>query len=714
MHSFKLLKDEVFSKPVHEMGFADVLYAEGLAAHFDDPSPVARAFGIKRMFGGVCKHVYRHDRIAGSLRGLYAEAVPPEAKKRADRILGSYGMRHFMTNADHFAPDYEGFLRDGIDGTLRKISASMQAHAEDADSEKKEIFLRAAGIAMSAFSEMIEGYALAAEEQAALDGTENAEDLREMAKVCRKVAHEPPETFREALQLVWLTHTAFVWEKRYAMAFGRMDQYLYSYYERDLIAGRITRGEAQSLLSSALIKIADVGRNDVCNIAIGGVKPEDGSDAVNELSYILLDAVGECGIPGPNLSARIHRNAPDEFLDACLKLIGTGIGYPALMNDEVNIPALLRNGYALEDCRNYCMVGCIENFIPGKQPPWSDGRYNSPKYIELALNDGKCLQTGLQIGPRTGAPETIESMEDFMERLHLQMKAGAAEYMALFLNENDRWNRERYVQPFLSCFCSDCIGRGLDINDGGAVYPSVHGAGCMGIGTMADSLAAIEKIVFIEKRATPAGLRDALAADFKGYEKLQQLLLRAPKYGNNDDFVDRYAVWFVEEHARLFDAYKTPDGGNVYTAIASNVSNIPAGLEVAATPDGRKNGEPLSDAASPMHGMDKNGPTAVVLSTSKPDYTKVSCGTVLNQKYSPSMFKEDDKRAKLRALIRVYFERGGQEMQINSVSRDVLTDAMEHPDKYGSLVVRVSGFSDYYTRMSKEVQEDILKRTEQE
>ncbi len=711
MQKLEALKKEIAQQPDYEMGIADVLYAEGLAAHYDDPSPIARAYGFERMMTGVSKHVYRSDRIVGSLRGLYAEDVPEHAKGRAKRILNNYGFRSFLTNADHFAPDYAGFLRDGIGGTIEKIRRSMTAHEADADSAKKMHFLTAAEISMAAFGKMIEQYADAAEQAAKTYGEE---ELYEAAHACRKVSYAPPETFREALQLVWLVHIAFVWENRYAMAFGRMDQFLYPYYKEDIDAGRITREEALSLISSALIKIVDVNRENVCNIAIGGVKPADGSSAVNELSYILLDAVGACSVPGPNLSARIHKNAPDEFVDACLKLIGTGIGYPALMNDEVNIPALERNGYALEDCRDYCMVGCIENFLPGMQPPWSDGRYNSPKYIELMLNNGRCMQTGLQLGPKTGEAEDIHSMDEVMEKLHLQMKAGAAEYMAFFINDNDRWNRGRYAQPFLSCFCRDCIGRGLDINDGGTIYPSVHGAGCMGIGTMADSLAAIERVVFEEKKASLPELRDALKADFAGYEALHRELLKAPKYGNNNDFADKYAVWFVDEHARLFDAYHTPDGGSIYTAIASNVSNIPAGLEVAATPDGRKNREPLSDAASPMHGMDTSGPTAVVLSTSKPDYTKVSCGTVVNQKYSPSMFCDEEKRAKLRALIRVYFSRGGQEMQINSVSRAVLTDAMENPDKYRSLVVRVSGFSDYYTRLTREVQKDILKRTEQE
>lgn len=268
------------------------------------------------------------------------------------------------------------------------------------------------------------------------------------------------------------------------------------------------------------------------------------------------------------------------------------------------------------------------------------------------------------------------------------------------------------MQPFLSCFCYPCIERGLDINDGGALYPSVHGAGCMGIATYADSLAAIEMYVYDKMEFSMQELREALLNDYKGHEDIQIKLLSAPKYGNDDDFVDKYAKWYVQIHDEIFSKYRTRDGGSIYTAIASNTSNIPAGLEIAATPDGRNDRAPLSDAASPMHGRDKNGPTSALNSLAKPDYSKVSCGTVVNQKYSRSMFTDPEKRRKLLQLIKVYFKKGGQEIQINSVSRDVLQDAMEHPEKYTDLVVRVSGFSAYYNTLSREVKLDILQRTE--
>lgn len=691
------------------------LLAKGFREHLDDPIAIIRAYGIQALFTEHEKYIYPSDTIAGSIRGLISQNITPDEASHAAELVNSFGQRYFTTNSDHFAPDYETFLSDGISGVRTRIAESMIAHQNDPDSEKKHTFLKAADISMAALGRMLEQYGDKAAELAhAAKNNEQHRRMVEVADTCRVVAAAPPKTFRQALQLVWMVHVSFAYEGRYAMALGRLDQYLYPFYIRDKAAGILTDEQALEWLSCALYKIAErryLGGDDVVNIAIGGVKP-DGSDAVNELSYLILYAVRDCNVPGPNLSARWHSSIPEKFLDECLQVIGTGLGYPALMNDDVNIPALHRHGYSLEDCRNYCMVGCIENFIPGKQPPWSDGRYNVPKFLELALNNGKCMQTNIQMGPDTGSVESMFTMEDFMEAVSRQSEYGAAEYMTFFRNENDRYNRERYVQPYLSCFCSCCIERALDINDGGALYPSVHGAGCMGIGTMADSLAAIEQVVYIEKRVTLAQLREALSVNFQGYDDLRAALLSSPKYGNNDYRADKYAVWYVEYYDKVFQKYRTPDGGPIYIGIASNTQNIGAGKIVAATPDGRLNGMPLSDAASPMHGADKNGPTAVVNSTTLPDYTLVSCGTVLNQKFSPSMFTIPENRARLASLIRTYFRKGGQEIQINAVSREMLMDAMEHPENYCSLVVRVSGFSAFYTYCDLDVQKDILARTE--
>lgn len=304
-------------------------------------------------------------------------------------------------------------------------------------------------------------------------------------------------------------------------------------------------------------------------------------------------------------------------------------------------------------------------------------------------------------------------MADFMTILEKQLSLGVDEYVFKFNSSNDSINQAFFAEPFLSCFCRDCIARGLDINRGGSVYPSVHGVGLMGIGTVSDSLAAIEKVIFIDKAATLYELRDAMNANFEGYGELRQKLLEAPKYGNNDTFVDKYAVWFIDCLGSLFKKKKTRDGGGIYIAAAANVNNIYAGKTINATPDGRLRGEPLSDAASPTYGKDIRGATSTVNSLSKPDYTKVACGSVVNQKFSPSMFTPE-KRKKLMALIKTYFKNGGQEIQINATSRDTLIDAIEHPEKYRNLVVRVSGFSAFYVTLDKEVQLDILNRTQQE
>ncbi len=697
----------------------DILMSRGYRAHYKDGNARARGYAAATLFAEGRKHIYANDKIVGSVWGQYApEGVYSEAElAHAKTITGNYGQRTFRTNYSHYAPDFETPLSIGIGGMLRKIETSMKKHAGDA---KKVEFLESAYVSMQGFSRMIDGYAVAAAEKAeeVADASQEKELLTASA-ICKKIATEPPESFREALQLVWLIHVSFLYQRRGAPALGRLDQLLYPFYEKDVAAGVLTKEEATDLLAHMLYKIHERALfpnepaprgSDIVNIALAG-RTRDGKCAVNTLSYLFLDAVRICNIPGPNLSARMHRDIPDSFWDACLSLIGTGIGYPALMNDDINIEVMKRYGYSEEDSNDYAMVGCIENFSAGKQPPWSDSGYNTPKYLELTFGNGRCMQTGVQKGPETGAPETLDTMEKFLAALEAQMEYGAAEVVAMFENENIRLNPERYVQPYMSCYCRDCIDRGLDINMGGAVYPAAHGFGCMGVATMADSLAAVEKVVYTDKTVTLSELCTALKQDFEGYEELRRQLLAVPKYGNDNDFVDKYAQWFLEVHDRIFAKYRTPSGGRFMPFTASNTGNIGAGKLVAATPDGRKNGMPLSDAASPMYGKDVAGVTSTLVSVSKPDYT-LSGGSVVNQKFSPAMFATKENRDKIKALIKVYFERGGQEIQINSISREILQDAMDNPEKYATLVTRVSGFSAFYITLGKEIQQDILKRTE--
>jgi len=713
------------------------LRAAGYREHFDDPVTLARAYAIEAVFTRGRKHVYADDLIAGSLRGLYAADATEvsDADRAAVRdIAAIYEHNDFLNNFDHFAGDYETFLAQGVDGTIARIDAAVARvrgagvptarhegilpsqtpagqqnvplwpvqRGRDAR-DTKLTFLHAAGITMRAFSTMCQQYAAAAREAG----------LSEVADACAAVAHGPPKTFRQALQLIWLLYQAFLCEDRYAMALGRMDQYLFPYYQADLAAERLTHDGAVELLAATFIKFDErrhfAGGSDIVNIAIGGVD-RDGRDATNALSYAILEAVGRAGVPGPNLSARLHAGSPPEFLPACLDVIGTGLGYPALMNDEINIAALLRVGYDLADARDYCMVGCIENFLPGLQPPWSDGRFNPPKFLEYVFGEGRDLLTGAHAGLPV-ALDSLTDMETFLAEYTRQMRHGAAAYMADFHAKNRKIDVRFREQPFLSCFCRDCIERGLDINDGGAVYPSVHGVAVMGIATVADSLAVVEELVFRQRKYTLRQLADALAADFEDLAAMRAQLRAVPKYGNNHPLPDRYAVWFLDTLYEMFSAYRTHDGGHIYIAVAANVQNISAGEVTAATPDGRGARRPLNDAASPTYQMDKNGPTAVVLSCVKPDYTKAACGTVVNQRFGREFFTDPAKKATLCSLIRTYFSLGGQEMQINAVGKDLLEDAMSHPENHPNLVVRVSGFSAYFTTLTPEVQRDILSRT---
>lgn len=704
------LKQE-FSQPVKgqyaPQYFKNIGYRETLGA----PVAQSRAAAEYTLLAKAEPYIYQNDLIAGCQRTWCAELDPLELEVAA-AADGRYGRRDFSQNFDHYAPDYRRFLEKGIPGILADIDASRKKYADD---PQRVQTLNNMQKAMEGMRELAAHYA---ERARGLMGKEgyDPQRLTFIQKNCTQLVSGAPETFAQALQLVWLAHTCFVAEGRVAMALGRIDQYLWPFFRREIREGSLTEAAATEMLENVFMKITERTKmlgygDDVVNICIGGSDAE-GNCQVNALSYCVLEAVKNCNVPGPNLSARISPNTPDAFLNACLRVIGTGLGYPALMNDTVNKAALLRCGYDPADVSDYAMVGCIENFLPGKQPPWSDGRFDPPRFFEHVFHDGRGAHSHT-MGVRTGPVETIDSMEEFMRRFEKQLAFGAADYVSAFRCGNTRLNPANYTDPFLSCFDDTCIDRGLDMHSGGCKYPSVHGAALMGVGTTADSLAAIEKVVFVDHDATLTELSEALDHNFEGYEALREKLLAAPKYGNNDPFADKYAVWFLNFLTGEFDKYRTDDGGRIYSAMAANINNIFAGRAIGATPDGRLAGEPLSDAASPTYGRDTGGATTTVLSVTKPDYTRIACGSVVNQKFSPAMFT-DEKRSKLLALIKVYFQKGGQEIQINATSRKVLQDAMEHPENYPNLVVRVSGFSALYVTLDPAVQLDILRRTQQE
>ncbi len=706
----QLLKEEIEQVPKGEFAYYYYQYL-GYKKNFAAPNVIARANATAAVFEKTEPFIYKNDLIVGSINSVWSDA-DEDVLKDAMSVFDSFGMRDFYENRDHFSPDYDRITAVGISGLLSEIEMSEIKHK---DEPKRLEYLSAMKITVLAFRSMILNYASAAEFMATQQTDKSYSiALLKAAENCRAVAYSAPQTFEQGLQLIWLCHTAFNYEGAYAMALGRIDQYLYPLYLRDKEEGRITHEYAVELFENVFIKIYECRAkrhfDDVVNICIGGTN-EHGESDVNELSFCVLEAVRNCNVPGPNLSARVASNTPDEFLDACLKVIGTGLGYPALMNDDVNIPALARMGYEKKHTYNYTMVGCIENFMTGMQPPWSDTRFDVPRFFEFMFNRGRGIVNS-GFGIDQGEISSITCMDEFMKRFEEQVTYGADLHFMMARNKIERLNPESYSMPFMSCFCYDCIGTARDINNRGSYYPLAIGADMMGVGTVSDSLAAIEKVIFEDKAATLDELADAIHANFAGYESLRELLLAAPKYGNNNNYVDKYAVWFVDFLASVFDRYRNYDGGRYYISMSSNIGNVDSGLQIAATPDGRLAGEPISDAASPTYGRDVKGATSTVISITKPDYTKVATGTVINQKFSPAMF-EDGKREKLLTLIKTYIALGGQQIQINATSRDVLLDAMAHPENYRDLVVRVSGFSAFFIHLTKEVQMDILNRTQQ-
>ena len=428
----------------------------------------------------------------------------------------------------------------------------------------------------------------------------------------------------------------------------------------------------------------------------GGLTP-DGRDGTNELSYLCIEATRLVQSPHTNLSARFHDGSPEDFHRAAFECIRTGVGFPAIFNDHVLIPGLVEAGVPVEVARDHCMVGCIETMLAGRQQAWSDSRFNTPLYVLSAL--------------RRLAEETVPTWERlqglFAEEVHAAMERHAAGVNAHIV----RFPAERFPDPFLSALTRDCIGRARDINDGGAEFRRFHGVAVMGLATLADSLAAVKKLVIEEKQVSLPDLLAAMNVDFAGHEPLRQRLMHAaPNYGNAEPYVDDIAAWVVSLTADACLAHRTVDGGRFVSAMAANTTNIPAGKEVGATPDGRHAGTPLSDAASPYFGRDTNGPTAFLQSVARPDYRRVLTGSVINMKFEPEFFLGEAGVARFGALTHYFVQNRIPELQFNFTGTRTLLEARSRPEEHGNLVVRVSGFSAYFTRLDAAVQEDIIRR----
>lgn len=682
--------------------------AESYLATTGEPMPVRRAKALNAVLERSTLPLVPGELLigAGFLGCRAPEGTVSAEAVAADRAyLATIPERDFQTHRDHHAPDYATLLRVGFGGLADETRGALARQGDP----RKRAFLEAILVALDGAGRYMRRWARRCEE-AATETPDLRLLLSAQADRMRRLAEGPAASFHDALQLTWSFHAMMQLDDRHAMALGRLDQFLHPYYAADLAAGRVTPEEALRLLEHFFARITVTA--DVQNIALGGLKPEDGGDATNALSLLILEACKRIGRPGGNCTARIHKNTPREFLLKCAEVIRSGIGYPALFNDEIEVPALTELGYPIEDARDYCFAGCIEVFIPGRMAPWADGRFNLLQCVDLALRGGVDGLTGARLGPDTGAPADFEG---FYQAWLTQMRFRLAIHVERLNARKGEFDRRAWecAAPLMSALTADCVARGLDLNDGGARHPANHGIGGMGIGVTADSLAAVKRFVYDRREFTLAQLRRMLDANFAGFEReRQRLLTDAPKYGNGEEEVDALAARATLDFGRECMKHRTPRGGWYWGLMAANVSNIPAGREVGASPDGRLARQPLSDAASPTFGRDLAGLTGVIRSVARLPYRVCPGGNVINVKLHPSILAGEKGLDALVSLVRAGFELGAVQFQFNTIDRRVLEEARVKPEEYRGLVVRVSGFSSYYVSLDRAVQEDILARTE--
>ncbi|WP_302315309.1 pyruvate formate lyase family protein, partial [uncultured Parabacteroides sp.] len=554
-----------------------------------------------------------------------------------------------------------------------------------------------------------------------------AAELRRIAEVCRQVPAHAPRNYWEAIQMYWFVHLGTITELNGwdAMNPGHFDQHLAPFYEKGIADGTLTRDEAKELMSCFFIKVNNhtappkVGitakesgtYNDFTNLNIGGVK-SDGSDGVSEVSYIMLETIEELHILQPGSAIHISARTPERFLRAGCKVIRQGHGYPSVFNPDVYIQELMRQGKSLQDAREGGCSGCIEVGAFGKEAYVLTGYLNVPKILEVTLNNGVDPISGRKVGLETGDPRGFADYDElyaaFMEqvRYFVDMKVRVSNYI-------DRMFAKYAPATFLSLFIDDCIAKGRDYYNCGPRYNTTY-IQCTGLGTITDSLATLKKHIFEDKRWSMDELLKAMANNFEGAEAMRQTILnRTPFFGNDDEYADTIAVKMFDDLYDAIEGKPNTKGECFHLNMLSTTCHVYFGKVMGATPNGRLAGRAISDGTSPSHGADTHGPSAVIKSLGKLDQVK-SGGTLLNQRFLPSLLKREEDISKLSSLIRSYFALGGHHIQFNIVDTETLYAAQKCPEDYRDLLVRVAGYSDYFNDMNADLQADVIMRTEQE
>lgn len=633
---------------------------------------------------------------------------------------------HMTGSIGHVIVDYDRVLKKGLLGLKQEIKKKMNnLDMIDPKNSMKYKFYEAELILCDAIVEWAARYTNKARRMASVEEDVRwKKELEMIADICKRVPAYPARNFREAIQSFWFTHAMlYIEQNGLAVSAGRLDQFIYPYYKKDIEEGLITKEEAQELLECLWVKFTEIMRayDYECakyyagfsiseNVVLGG-QDRDGKDATNDLSFMCLEAEKNTKLSQPNLGVRVHKDSPEEFLMKAVEVVTTGRTKPEFFNDDIAIPVLMSTGVPLREARDYSISGCVEAVPPHCNGMTNAAMSNIAKALELALHDGVCQLSGKQIGPKTGNPKDFKGIDDIIKAFTEQVSAYVKE-MITALNVIERVHAKYYPLPYFSLLMDDCLEKGVDVTDGGAKY-NYTGPQAVGFADVANSLAAIKKLVFEEKKISMAELIEAIDSNFKNREKLRQILInKSPKWGNDDDYVDDLACEVAKIYCNEVSKYKNTRGGTYRPGIYSVSANVPLGLHVAALPNGKFSKMPLADGISPQHGTDFYGPTAVVKSAAKLDHEIITNGTILNQKFTPKLLENDIGKRGLLNLIRSYFDLGGWHIQFNVVSAETLRNAQKEPDKHKNLIIRVAGYSAFFVELDKLVQDDIIERTE--
>ena len=715
-------------------------------------------------------NAYWKGRTTSELATSYME---PETLLAMEHNIFTPG-NYFYNGVGHVTVKYGEVLAIGFSGIKAKAQAELDKLClADGDYQKKSRFLEAVMISCDAAIEYARRYArLALKEAEECTDPVRKRELLQIAQNCANVPEKGATGFYEACQSFWFVQQLLQIESSgHSISPGRFDQYMYPYYQKDMESGKITREFAQELMDCIWVKLNDLNKcRDAASAEgfagyslfqnlIAGGQNEEGIDVTNDLSFMSIQASMHVFLPQPSLSVRVWNGTPHEFLIRAAELTRTGIGLPAYYNDEVIIPSLMSRGLTLQDARDYNIIGCVEPQKSGKTEGWHDAAFfNMCRPLELVFSNG--IDKGVRIGPATGNVEEMTTFEQFYDAYKKQMDY-AIQLLVNADNAIDMAHAERCPLPFLSSMVDDCMKVGKTVQEGGAVY-NFTGPQGFGVANMADSLYSVKTLVYDEKKITMGELKEALATNYgKGLgaedvaamtakianelkeagktigekevaailntvvaaseapevkangERILKLIEEVPKFGNDIPEVDAFARDVAYTYTEPLQNYKNPRGGSFQAGLYPVSANVPLGAQTGATPDGRLAYQPVADGVSPSAGKDVNGPTAAANSVSRLDHYIASNGTLFNQKFHPSALSGRNGLENFVGLIRSYFDQKGSHMQFNVVSRETLLDAQKHPEQYKHLVVRVAGYSALFTTLSKSLQDDIIRRTEQ-